>query len=70
MATIYMPLVNNGAEAWLPIEATQLQGGRYRVKGPVPAGEDWTFAPGTVVICEWRSFGDGNEGPVAIRIEA
>lgn len=69
MATIYMPLANRGAKAWLRIEATQLRDGRYRVKGPVPAGEDWAFAPGTVVICAWRSFGDGNEGPAAIRIE-
>lgn len=69
MATIYMPLVDGGAAAWLPIEATQLRDGRYRVRGPVPPDEEWVFAPGTVVVCEWRPFSDGKEGPVAIRIE-
>ena len=66
MATIYMPLLNGSADAWRPAEATQLRNGRYRVKGHIPGGERWAFNPGTVVVCAWRSFSNGEEGPAAI----
>lgn len=65
MATIYMPLLNEGADAWRPVEVTPLQGAVYRVEGPMPTGEEWEFAPGTIVECKWKEFGGGQHRLIA-----
>ncbi|HEY9219435.1 MAG TPA: hypothetical protein VIO94_15415 [Phenylobacterium sp.] len=65
MVTIYMPLRNEGVDVWRPVEATPASGDTYRVEGEVPPDEDWAFAPGTLVRCEWKTFEDGSRGLVA-----
>ena len=65
MATIYMPLLNEGTDVWRPVPATQVSAGTYRVEGDMPDDEEWMFAPGSVVRCELRAFNDG-EGLTAV----
>lgn len=59
MATIYMPLLNEGTDVWRPVEVTPLEGALYRVEGEMPSDEEWEFVPGTLVQCEWKRFSDG-----------
>ncbi len=66
MATIYMPLLNEGTDVWRPVEATQLAADRYRVEGRVPDDEEWAFAPGALVLCAWKTSSGGEMGLVAI----
>ena len=54
---ILMPLIDEGTEVWRPVEAEPVGDGAWRVLGPVPYGETWAFAPGTVVRCERRNHG-------------
>lgn len=68
MATVYMPLLNEAVDVWRPVEATPLTGDTYRVEGEVPEDEEWAFAPGTIVRCEWRRFADGERELTAIGI--
>ena len=56
MVTMHMPLLNESTDVWRPVEVTPVYGGVYRVEGPRPAGEEWKFAPGTVVNCKWKLF--------------
>ena len=65
MATIYMPLLNEGTEVWRPVEAVPLGRDTYRVEGAVPEGEEWAFAPGTDVRCEWKTFSGGTRELIA-----
>lgn len=62
MATIYMPLMNEGTDVWRPVEATHLLADAFRVEGEMPHDEEWAFAPGTVVRCEHRTL----EGEVSL----
>jgi hypothetical protein len=66
MATIYMPLLNEGVDVWRPVEATRLSTDLYRVEGEMPNSEEWTFAPGTVVRCEQKTFRGGEAVLTAI----
>jgi hypothetical protein len=54
---MYMPLLGAGENSWRPVEVTPLEGAFYRVEGPMPVDETWTFVPGTLVTVEWRRFG-------------
>jgi hypothetical protein len=65
MATIYMPLLNDGTDVWRPVEVTPLQSALYRVEGEMPSNEEWEFAPGTIVQCEWKKFSDGEHRLIA-----
>lgn len=67
MATIYMPLLNEGTDVWRPVEATHLRATTYRVEGEVPEGEEWMFAPGLLVRCEPKTL---SSGEVLVAIEA
>ena len=68
MATIYMPLLNEGVDVWPPVEATSLSADTYRVEGEMPDGEKWAFAPGIVVRCELKTFNRGEVGLTAIEV--
>ena len=65
MVTIYMPLLNEGTDAWRLVQVTPLEGAVYRVEGPMPDGEQWEFAPGTLVQCRWKKFSDGEDKLIA-----
>ena len=68
MATIYMPLLNEGVDVWRPVEATPVTNDTYRVEGEMEEDEEWAFAPGTVVRCEWTTFSGGERGLTAVAI--
>jgi hypothetical protein len=65
MATIYMPLLNEGTDVWRPVDATPLSADTYRVEGEMPNDEQWMFAPGTIVHCKRKMLTEG-EGLTAI----
>ena len=68
MAIIYMALLNEGTDVWRPVDATPLSADTYRVEGEMPAGEQWAFAPGTIVRCERKTFGGGEAGLTAVQV--
>lgn len=59
MATIYMPLLNEGVDVWRPVEATRLSADTYRLEGEVPDEEEWKFLPSTLVRCELLTLSSG-----------
>ena len=59
MATVFMPLVKEGPDTWRPVEVTPLEGAAYRVEGPMPDGEIWQFAPGSLIQIKWKNCEDG-----------
>lgn len=68
MATIYMPLLNEGVDVWRPVEATPMWWDTYRVEREMPDGEEWAFAPGHVVHCKLKTFSGGEVELTAVRI--
>jgi hypothetical protein len=64
-ATIYMPLLNQGTDAWRPVEAEAHADGRYTILGSVPDEEEWAFSPGSIVRGESRMMSDGQQVIVA-----
>ena len=67
---IYVELLDEGVDVWRPVEAEPVMGGLYRVIGPVPEDETWTFWPGSIVRCETRTlsgdFGQSEQCLVAV----
>lgn len=68
MNTIYVRLLNDGADRWTPVLARELAPLIYEVIGV--AGDDtvddkWEFAPGTIVRCEERTV-SGESRRVAV----
>jgi hypothetical protein len=62
---LLMPLLNEGTHVWRPVAVKTLSDGTYQILGPMPDDEQWTFAPGSVVASQLRTFGDGEEQPIA-----
>jgi hypothetical protein len=56
---IYVALLDEGVDAWRPVEAVEAHDGRYRLPAVAPDGERWEFAPGSLVSCENRELSDG-----------
>jgi hypothetical protein len=56
VATIYMYLPDEGAEAWRPVEAEPV-GDAFRIVSECPDGEQLEFQPEDVVRCETRMLG-------------
>ncbi len=50
VATILMPLLNEGTAVWRPVQADALEGGCYRITGQEPDDEEWAFPSGTVIV--------------------
>jgi hypothetical protein len=59
MATIYMPLLNEGTDIWRPVEAAPVGPDNYMVEGDMPDDEEWMFAPGSLVRCQLRTLSLG-----------
>jgi len=70
IVTIYMPLLNEGTDMWTPVKALRLNDGRYRVLGPAPKDQEWTFAPGAIVRSQRQALGDDFQGVVAVAVES
>lgn len=68
MAIIYMPLLNEGADVWRPVEAVHVSGDLYRVDGNVPADEEWAFPRGAVVRCERTTVKEGQSDLTAVEL--
>ena len=66
LMTIYVQLLNEGTDVWRPVEATQLSDNTYSIEGTVPGGEEWAFAPGSVVRCVSKTFSTGATGLAAV----
>lgn len=66
MVTIHMPLLNEGTDVWIPVPATLLSPGIYRIDGEASDGEEWKFQPGTVVRCAEKTFSGGKVGLAAV----
>jgi hypothetical protein len=44
---------------WRPVPAERLADGTYRILGPMPDGEEWTFGPDSIVAARLRGFVGG-----------
>jgi hypothetical protein len=71
VATIYVALLDEGVDAWRPVQAEHVGGDLYRLVGKPPDDEVWPFATGDVVRCEMRTLsGGGGQGePVLVVCE-
>ena len=59
MATIYLPLLNEGTDCWRPVEAIELGSDLFRIVSQKPEDEEWPYRSGEVVRCRWRQFSEG-----------
>jgi hypothetical protein len=64
--TIYMPLLNEGTDCWVPVLAERISESRYQVHGPVPEDQSWSFPAGATVRITQHRFQDGQVGLVAV----
>jgi len=64
--TIHMPLLGEGTDVWVPIQAERVEEGRVRVLGPMPDDQVWSFPPGAIVTVSAKTFSDGTTGMVAV----
>jgi hypothetical protein len=67
--TIYVYLPKERVDVWRPVEAEELESGRYRILGPVPEDEIWEFPPGSIVRVEMKMLMDRTTTvcPVAVK---
>jgi hypothetical protein len=67
ITTIYVALANEGTSVWRPVQAVPIGDNVFRIAPTeVPDGEEWEFAPGSIVRCERRSL---SSGPALVAIE-
>ena len=71
MATIYIPLLDEGVNVWRPVQAEHVGSDLYRLTGQPPDDETWAFAAGDVVRCRPQTLsGDGGlDGLVLVACE-
>lgn len=65
-----MPLLNEGTDCWRPVNAKEQSEGVFEIVGIMPAGEEWQFAPGTLVRCQPKLFADGSTALAAVELVA
>jgi hypothetical protein len=58
---IYVYLLNEGTDAWRPVEAEHLGGDQYRIESvnDDPEDQEWQFNGGDVVRCSIRQLSSG-----------
>ena len=64
--TIYVALLDEGTICWRPVEACELELGRFKIESSEPEDESWMFKAGDIVECEPHQFQNGS-GLVASR---
>lgn len=64
--TIYVPLLDEGVEVWVPVKARPQGGEGFRLPSIAPEDEKWKYAPGSIVRCRLRDLGDG---PVMVAVD-
>ena len=66
---LLMPLLNEGTDVWRPVAVEPMDGGRYKILGPMPDDEQWRFVPGSIVVSRLRTSGDGKRELVAAPLD-
>jgi hypothetical protein len=66
-ATVYVQLLDENVDAWRPVRATFEGNGVYRLLDEQPGDERWAFPPGSRVLCQRRSLGDGDDDHLVAR---
>lgn len=51
---VYVELLDEGVEAWAPVEAEQIDGDTYVLPARAPEDQKWAFPPGSRIVCERR----------------
>lgn len=64
---VYVRLLGLPYEQWRLACARSVDGDTYILSGPVPAGEQWEFQPGEIVVCEEVVLTLGGYGLLAVR---
>lgn len=65
-ATVFVRLLDEGADVWRPVMAERLGETTYRLAAdPAPEDERWIFQPGDIVVVEQRR-GEGELIAVAL----
>jgi hypothetical protein len=49
---IYVELLNEGVEVWVPVKATLLDDGTFQLPATSPDDQEWALSPGSRVRCE------------------
>jgi hypothetical protein len=65
---IFLALLNEGVDAWRPVQARPLACGHFRIIGVDgdTRDETWQFPVGSIVKCTHREFADGSSGMAAV----
>ena len=61
---IFVKLLNEGTDVWRPVEAVRIDEDVYQINrsNPYdPQDETWEFMPGTMVKCEMKNLGQGQQ---------
>jgi hypothetical protein len=66
--TVYVQLLDENVDVWVPVPATFEGNGRYRLSDEQPDGERWVFPPGSRVRCQRRSLADGEGDQLVARV--
>lgn len=67
--TVYVKLLDEGTDAWRPVEALELEDGSFELgRNKQDQDEKWEFPSGSRVICSEKIFSDGTSGLVATQL--
>lgn len=66
--TIYVALLDQGVDAWRPVQARPLHNGLFRIIGVEAdtSDETWQFQVGAIVKCKQKLFADGKSGMIIV----
>lgn len=61
--TIYIPLLNEGVDAWRPVQGKKIDTLLYRIESENadPDDEEWKFSTGSLVRCEKKVLSGGEK---------
>lgn len=64
-AVLLMPLMNYGTDVWRPVSVKPIDDGTHQILGPMPDGEQWAFAPGSIVASHVSCLKDEEQAVAA-----
>jgi len=69
--TIYVALLDEGTDAWRPVQALRRGEGAFLIvsKNDDPETESWEFSSGSLVRCEMRQLSGGERLVAVERVE-
>ncbi len=64
---IYVCLLDEGIDAWRPVQAVNTYDNVFQIisENPDPENEKWEFASGSLVRCRSHAFADGTKALIA-----